>query len=362
MLRKIYEMGLRVKLSSRLSKGLLCKSPRGLSSKLSARLWITVAVSALVFFLTDVTVNAGEDSWPLVYEGKGDAITYLTDVEHTEVYEVKAGDTLWKIAEEKMGSGSSYRELAEANSDLIADPGLILPGMMLQMPSSGVRLKGDSGYKWEGYYRYAIPPGWTVGYLSVRETGANFNLSGSGMENIACLVQDRDSDVVRNTRDWETCCEQIRNYVKVQYPDAVTDLDFCHYQTEEGEDVYLYSYTYEMDLAPYGLEGSYHVNVCMGTHLTEHMQAQFLGLSNDTEIQNQVLYVTGTFRELGKPQTSLAETSNMAIGPVYSWELSGMFNPFPWVEQFYDELMREILDIPEEQSRKEKFLEGPRGN
>ena len=148
MLRTIYEMGLRVKLSSRLSKGLLCKSPRGLSSKLSARLWITVAVSALVFFLTDIMVNAGEDSWPLVYKGSGDEITYLTDMDHNEVYEVKTGDTLWEIAEEKMGSGSSYRELAEANSDLIADPGLILPGMMLQMPSSGVRLKGDSGYKW----------------------------------------------------------------------------------------------------------------------------------------------------------------------------------------------------------------------
>ena len=321
--------------------------------KKPGKLWIAVTVSLIGFYLADVTAYAGESDYPLVFVGNGDEITYLTDVDHSEAYEVKAGDTLWEIAEEKMGSGDSYRELTEANSDLIADPNLIIPGMMLQMPSSGVRLKGDSGYKWEGYYRYGIPAGWTVGYLSVREAAANFNLSGYGMENIACLVQDRDSDMVRNTRDWEACCEQIRNYVKVQYPDAVTDLDFRHYQTEEGEDVYLYSYTYEMDLAPYGLDGSYHVNVCMGTHLTEHMQAQYVGLSNDTEIQNQVLYVTGTFRELGKPQTSLAETSNMAIGPVYSWELSGMFNPFPWVEQFYDELMREILDIPEEQSRKE---------
>ena len=137
----------------------------------------------------------------------------------------------------------------------------------------------------------------------------------------------------------------------------VTDLDFRHYQTEEGEDVYLYFYLYEIDLETYGLEGSYHVNVCMGIHLTEHMQAQFLGFSNDTEIQNQVLYTAGTFREMGKPQTSLAESSNMAIGPVYSWELSGMFNPFPWIEQYYDGLMREMLDIPREQSLKEKFLE-----
>ena len=333
-----------------------------LSRRLLGKSWIAAAISVLGFFLMDVTVNAGEDSWPLVYKGNGDEITYLTDMDHYEVYEVKEGDTLWEIAEEKMGSGSSYRELAEANSDLIEDPGLIIPGMMLQMPSSGVRLKGDSGYKWEGYYRYAIPPGWTVGYLSVREAGANFNLSGSGMENIACLVQDRDSDMVKNTRDWKDCCKQIRNYVREQYPDAVTDLDFRHYQTGEDEDVYLYSYTFGIDLEKYELEGIYHVNVCMGIHLTEHMQAQFLGFGNDEDIQNHVLYTAGTFRELGKPDMSVAETSNMAIGPVYSWELSGMFNPFPWVEQFYDELMKEILDIPEEQTLKEKFLEGPRGN
>ena len=325
--------------------------------KISGKLRIAVTVSLLIFFLADVTAYAGESAYPLVFKGNGDEITYLTDMDHSEAYEVKAGDTLWQIAEEKMGSGGSYRELAEANSELIEDSNLILPGMMLQMPSGGVRLKGDSGYKWEGFYRYAIPPGWTVGYLSVREAGANFNLSGYGMENIACLVQDRDSAMVRNTKDWEACCEQIRDYAKAQYPDAVTDLDFRHYQTEEGEDVYLYSYTYEMDLATYGLDGIYSVNVCMGIHLTEHIQAQFLGFSNDTEIQNQVLYVAGTFKELGKPEMSVAETTNMAIGPVYSWELSGMFNPFPWVAQFYDELMKEMLDIPEEQTLKEKFLE-----
>lgn len=323
--------------------------------KLLRKLWITAMISVLVFFLLDVTVNAGEDSWPIVYEGKEDEITYLTDVGNSEYYEVKTGDTLWGIAKEKMGDGSRCRELAETNSDLIADPNFILPGMMLQMPPGGVRLKGSGGITWD-YYRYAYPAGWTVGYLDVGEAYANFNLSGYGLENIACLVQDRDSAMVRDTRDWEACCEQIRNYAKAQYPDAVEDLEFRHYQTEEGEDVYLYSYTYIIDLETYGLEGGYHVDVCMGIHLTEHMQAQFLGFSNDTEIQNQVLYTAGTFSELGKPQTSLAETSNMAIGPVYSWELSGMFNPFPWVEQFYDNLMREILDIPKEQSLKERFL------
>ena len=327
--------------------------------KLLRKIWITVTVPVIGFLFINVTVHAAGESYPLVYVGNGDEITYLTDMDHSDVYEVKEGDTLWEIAGEQMGDGKSYLELAEINSDLIEDPNLILPGMMLQMPPSGVRLKGDSGYKWEGYYRFAHPVGWTVGYLDVGEAYANFNLSGYGMENIACLVQDKDSAMVRDTRDWNACCEQIRSYTQEQYPDSVEDLAFWHYQTEDGEDVYLYSYTYQIDLAAYGMEGSLPINVCMGIHLTEHMQAQFLGFGSDTETQNknQVLYTAGTFRELGKPHTSLAESSNMAIGPVYSWELSGMFNPFPWVEQFHDELLREVLDIPKEKTLKEKFLD-----
>lgn len=325
--------------------------------KLSGKLGITITVPILGIILFHMPVYAGENSWPIVYEGKGDEITYLTDVGNSESYEVKEGDTLWEIAKEKTGSGSSYRELAEANSDLLTDPNLILPGMMLQMPAHGVGLKGSSGFVYQGYYRYAIPEGWTVGYRSEGEAWANWALMGMWKGDIVCLIQDRDSQMNESTRDWQLFCQQIRSYVQENYPDTVSDLDFQYYETEEGEKVYLYSYTYEINLETYGQEGSYRVKVCMGIHLTEHIQAQFLGFANKSQIRDHVLYTTGTFKELGKPQKPIAEVTNMAIEPVYSWELSGMFNPFPWIEQYYDGLMREMLDIPREQSLKEKFLE-----
>lgn len=329
----------------------------GLGMKLLRKYKIIIAVPMLGFFLLNVTVNAAEDTWPIVYEGKGDEITYLTDVGNSESYEVKEGDTLWKIAREKMGSGSSYRELAEANSDLITDPNLILPGMMLQMPARGVGLKGSSGFVYEGCYRYAIPEGWTVGYCSEGEAWANWALMGIWKGDIVCLIQDRDRQMNESTRDWALFCEQIRSYVQENYSDTVSDLDFQYYETEGGEKVYLYSYTYEINLETYGEEGSYRVKVCMGIHLTEHIQAQFLGFADKSQIRDHVLYTAGTFKELGKPQKPIAELTNMAIEPVYSWELSGMFNPFPWIEQYYDGLMREILDIPKEQSLRDKFLQ-----
>ncbi len=98
----------------------------------------------------------------------------------------------------------------------------------------------------------------------------------------------------------------------------------------------------------------------MGIRLTDHIQAQFLGVGMDTDMEPQVLIATGSFTEFAAPDAPYAETDNMAILPAYSWEIDGMFNPFPWVSQFYDEVSREAFGIPAEQSLREKFLNNPK--
>jgi len=54
------------------------------------------------------------------------------------VYQVRPGDSLWKIAERYYGNGGLYTKIAEANKksypSLENDPSLILPGWKLQIP------------------------------------------------------------------------------------------------------------------------------------------------------------------------------------------------------------------------------------
>lgn len=52
-----------------------------------------------------------------------------------ETYEVKAGDSLSKIAKRVYGSGNQWKRIFEANTDVIQDPNKIFPGQKLKIPA-----------------------------------------------------------------------------------------------------------------------------------------------------------------------------------------------------------------------------------
>ena len=49
-------------------------------------------------------------------------------------YTVKAGDTLSKIAKDKLGDANAYHEIFNANRDQLSDPDKIKPGQVLKLP------------------------------------------------------------------------------------------------------------------------------------------------------------------------------------------------------------------------------------
>jgi nucleoid-associated protein YgaU len=47
---------------------------------------------------------------------------------------ISKGDTLWRISRQKLGRGSLYESIVQANSGKIRDPNLIYPGQALDLP------------------------------------------------------------------------------------------------------------------------------------------------------------------------------------------------------------------------------------
>ena len=52
-----------------------------------------------------------------------------------QFHTVESGDSLWKVAEAKLGDGNRYMEIFEANKPMLSDPDEIYPGQVLRIPS-----------------------------------------------------------------------------------------------------------------------------------------------------------------------------------------------------------------------------------
>jgi nucleoid-associated protein YgaU len=53
-----------------------------------------------------------------------------------ETYTVKSGDTLSKIARERLGDANAYMKIFNANKDQLSDPDKIKPGQVLKIPTA----------------------------------------------------------------------------------------------------------------------------------------------------------------------------------------------------------------------------------
>ena len=53
-----------------------------------------------------------------------------------DVYVVQQGDSLWRIAQRRLGNGARYQEIARLNKDALADADSVYPGMRLRLPGN----------------------------------------------------------------------------------------------------------------------------------------------------------------------------------------------------------------------------------
>ena len=69
-----------------------------------------------------------------IEEVRADEVKSPAQTIEVEYYEIKKGDSLWKIAKNVYGDGNKYPKIFEANKEVIKDPDLIFPGQMIRIP------------------------------------------------------------------------------------------------------------------------------------------------------------------------------------------------------------------------------------
>ena len=305
-----------------------------------------------------------QEIYPVNYEewtGRSEDVLELR--EDAQEYQVLPGDCLWSISKKLWGEGRWYDRFAMENGEAIENSNLIYPGMVLQAAQKGYICRRRPQYAGMemGDYSMDTPGNWTIGTISSGDAFGNLVMSGDGFNKILCLVQDKKEETLITTQDWEACAEKIRRYTEVYYGENVSELTFEHYQMEAGEEVYLYSFLWQMELPGYPEVGRVNVSACMGLKLTEHIQAEFLGFASKYDIHGGVRYTTASFEEHVEyydPETFTVNDSNMSILPEAKWEMEGLYDPFSWMDEFFGSLLESAAGVvPEPESERDGLIE-----
>ncbi len=335
----------------------------GLGLRSIQKIGIYILGAAILFSTMPVIVVFAAEEYPLTYEGViSQTDSYMALTEDAKDYTVLSGDSLWKIAEKQLGDGNYYPELANTNRDILSDPDLIYPGMVLNISRTGYieRKEAKYGGIQMGDYSMDMPYGWKTGMTQSGEAGANFVMTGDGA--IACLVQDKKKETTTSVLDWESCMKQVADYAEKNYDKQVSELNFEHYHMENQKDatgeLYLYSYIWHISPDDYP---SLTCKVCVGLKLTDHIQAEFVGyVLDDYDIHGCVRYVASSFEEHFTPDSSEKFTvndSNMSIVPESEWELEGMYDSFAYIDEFFTSLLNKVTETKEdEKSSREKLF------
>jgi nucleoid-associated protein YgaU len=79
--------------------------------------------------------NEKDEGMPDFSDVQSGASSTAPEADAFEMYVVKAGDTLSKIAKHHYGDASVWKKIFAANTDILKDPDKIYPGQKLKLPA-----------------------------------------------------------------------------------------------------------------------------------------------------------------------------------------------------------------------------------
>lgn len=306
-----------------------------------AGLW---ALTSLALLSESMPMRAASSFYEPFYQmPEDDPEDYMVLEEVIGDYEVCEGDSLWNISGQYLGSGEKYLELMEMNPNVVTDPDLIYPHTYLRFKRNVyVRKEMNAEGTRIGSCHFGALPGYTLGTLRAGEAYSSFAFTGRDQAHVICRIRDKEQTGVDKLSDWEACWNAMEEYVEKYCKDSVTDLAFQRYQSERGDEIYLFTYVYTIKGERYGLKGALPVYVSHGICQTEHIQAEFVGFHMEEGMEDVIRYLAAGFEELpfSESGTESMNDYNITIETSKWWNIPGVCNSFGWIKDYFDGIFR----------------------
>ena len=87
------------------------------------------------------------------------------------VYHVRAGDSLYSIAQRELGDGNRWREIAELNADRVGKDGSVRVRVALKIPGGDESFEPALSHEQPAYGEYVVQKGDTLGEISQKLLG-----------------------------------------------------------------------------------------------------------------------------------------------------------------------------------------------
>ena len=163
----------------------------------------------------------------------GQAVIALADDLPESDYSVERNDSLYKIADSKLGSGERWTEIFELNRDKIKDPSVIYTGQILKLPTSGPEQNLSDEQKEADKYaqqRYDAAAKEEPYITAVLKSLESDKAHLEGLEYRLKSVESTSRKILTNAHDMEISLDEASDNItdSLRYTFVIEDSDYVY--------------------------------------------------------------------------------------------------------------------------------------